>query len=941
MPSWTQELESRLASLRLRPAREREIIDELSDHLELRYTELRDHGVDEAEALTLVRAELLHDDALADFMRPLRQASAPSPPEPVGAPRQQPIAGGRRMRVSDFLDSIGRDLRHAQRSLRRQPGFTLAAVLTLALGIGATTAIFSVVYSVLIKPLPYPNADELVRIRHTGSISSVGVFDMSASTNMHLTYRQENQAFASIGLWREESAALTEHGEAERVRALRVTDGILQALAVQPLRGRWFTDQEHDVAADGPSPVILSHAFWQRRFGGDEAALGREFSMDSPGGTGTAALPPSAQVVGIMPPGFQFLPAAAQPDIIIPARLDPAQQAHGFYSWQMLARLKPGVTLTEAQADLDRIRPIWVDAWPLFPGMTAEQFASWRLAAVVHPLKDDLVGGVSSMLWVLMGAIGAVLLIACANIANLMLVRADARRPEFAVRAALGALPGRIARELLVESLVLGAAGSLAGLLLAYAGLRALVAIGPSDLPRLQEIAVYPPVLAFSAAISLIAALGFGSITALKHALQRETRFAAAARGSSAGRERSATRNTLVVVQIALAVVLVVSATLMIRTSQALRDIDPGFSDPPTIQTARVWVPASVSVDQMQITAMQREMLDNIAALPGVAAAGFASHIPMDAGGSNGPIAIEGQTVAPGATLPSRRWIRVSPGYFGAMGTRLIAGRDMTWNDMEAGGRVALISEDFARELATQPAGALGLRVRPAPFPGDAWREVIGVVQDVHQDGLSEPATSAVYFPVLTENLLNVPVAGTTSVAFAIRSERAGVSTFVEEIRAAVRSVSASVPVAQERTMRDLYSASLARTSFTLVLLGVAGAMALALAVVGIYGVIAYVVSQRTREIGIRSALGAPPRQLERMFLRQGLVLTGVGLIVGIAAALALGRWMQSLLFGVGALDPVTYVAAVGVILLAAAVASYVPARRAAAIDPNETLKAE
>jgi len=765
---------------------------------------------------------------------------------------------------------------------------------------------------------------------------------MAASTNMHLTYGQENRAFAAIGLWREDSATLTDRGEAERVQALRVTDGTLQALGIQPTRGRWFTDQEHDVAADGPSPVIISHGFWQRRFGGDEAVLGRQFSLDSPGGTGTVSLPPSSQVVGIMPPGFRFLAAAAQPDIIIPVRLDPARQDHGFYQWQMLARLKPGVTLTEAQADLDRIRPIWIDAWPFLPYLTAEQFASWRLASGVHPLKDDLVGGVSSMLWVLMGAIGAVLLIACANIANLMLVRADARRPEFAVRAALGAMPGRIARELLVESLVLGAVGSLVGLALAYAGLRVLVAIGPSDLPRLQEIAVYPPVLAFSVAISLASALVFGSITALKHALQRETGLTGAARGSSAGRERSATRNTLVVVQVALAVVLVVSAALMIRTSQALRDVDPGFSDPATIQTARIWIPASVSVDHAQVTRIQREMLDNIAALPGVVAAGFASHIPMDAGGgSNGPIAIEGQTVASGDILPTRRWIRVSPGYFGAMGTRLIAGRDVTWNDIETGGRVALISEDFARELATEPAGAIGKRVRPGVFSGDAWREVIGVVKTVQHDGLAGTAPSAAYFPVLAENLFNVPVSGTASVAFVIRSERAGISTLVEEIRAAVRSVSASVPVAQERTMQELYAASLARTSFTLVLLGVAGAMALALAVIGIYGVIAYVVSQRTREIGIRSALGARPGQLERMFLRQGFVLTGVGLAVGVVAAFGLGRWMSSLLFGVGPFDAVTYVAAVGVTLAAAALASYLPARRAASIDPIETLKAE
>ena len=843
------------------------------------------------------------------------------------------------MKASGLLDSAGRDLRYALRGLSRRPAFTFAAVLTLALGIGATTAIFSVVYSVLIKPLPYPNADELVRIRHTAP--GLGAPDMVASTNMHLTYREENRAFSAIGLWQEDSATLTIRGEAQRVRALRVTDGTLQALGIQPVRGRWFADQEHEPGSDGPTPVLITHAFWQRGFGGDEAALGRELSMDSPSGNGTLPLPPSAQIVGIMPAEFQFAPAATQPDVIIPVRLDPARQAHGIYSWQMLARLKPGVTLTDAQADLDRIRPIWANAWPLFPGMTKEQFDNWRLAAIVHPLLDDLVGGVSSMLWVLMGAIGAVLMIACANIANLMLVRADARGPEFAVRAALGARPTQIARELLVESLVLGAAGSVVGLVLAYGGLRALVAIGPSNLPRIQEIAVYPPVLMFTVAISLASALVFGSITALKQALQRSAPVTGNARGSSASRERSATRNTLVVVQVALAVVLVVSSALMIRTFLALRDVDPGFADPATIQTARIWISASVSRDQAQITRMQHEMLDNIAAIPGVVAAGFASDIPMDAGGNNGPVSIEGQAVASGDTLRGRRWIRVSPGYFAAMGTRLIAGREVTWNDIETGGRVALISEDFARELAAEPADVLGKRIRPGPFTQDDWREVIGVVQTVQQDSLSGAAPSAAYFPVLTERMFNAPIAGTSSVAFVIRSERAGVSSLVEEIRRAVRSVSASVPVAQERTVRDLYAASLARTSFTMVLLGVAGAMALALAVVGIYGVLAYVVAQRTREIGIRVALGARPGQLEQMFLRQGLALTGVGLAIGVVAAIALGRWMSSLLFGVGPFDVVAYVAALGVSILTAMLASYVPARRAAMIDPIETLRAE
>ncbi len=842
------------------------------------------------------------------------------------------------MSIHSFVDSVGRDLRHALRGLSRRPSFASAAVLTLALGIGATTAIFSVVYSVLLKPLPYPNADELVRIRHVAPGLTPGY--MVASTNMHLTYREENRAFAAVGLWMEDSATLTDRGEAERVRALKVTDGVLQALGVQPMRGRWFTDQEHEAAADGPSPVILSHAFWQRRFGSDESALGRDLSMDSGGGGGTLVLPPSAQVVGIMPPGFQFLGALPQPDIIIPVRLDPARQAHGIYSWQMLARLKPGVTLAEGQADLDRIRPIWADAWPLFPGMTKEQFENWRMTPVVLPLLGDLVGGVSSMLWVLMGAIGAVLLIACANIANLMLVRADARRPEFAVRAALGARPARIASELLIESLVLGAAGSVVGLALAYAGLRALVALGPSNLPRLQEIAVYPPVLAFTVAISLASAIVFGSITALKHALQRNAPFTGAARGSSASRERSATRNTLVVVQVALAVVLVVSAALMIRTFQALRDVDPGLSDPATIQTARIWIPAAVSRDAEQITRIEHEILDKIAALPGVTRAGFASQVPMDPG-NNGVVTVEGQTLAPGGTPPSNRWIRISPGYFAATGTRMIAGRDVTWNDIETGGRVVVISEDFARELAAEPADALGLRIRPGPFAEDDWKEVIGVVQNVQHDGLHGTAPSSLYWPTLSSNTLATPVSGTSSVAFAIRSERAGTASLVEDIRAAVRSVGATIPVAQERTVQDLFAGSVARTSFTLVLLGIAGAMALALSVIGIYGVIAYVVSQRTREIGIRSALGARPGQLEQMFLRQGLALTGVGLAVGVVAALALGRWMSSLLFGVGPFDPMAYVAALAVTMAAAALASYLPARRAAAIDPIETLRAE
>jgi putative ABC transport system permease protein len=829
------------------------------------------------------------------------------------------------MNIVGVVNSLGHDLRYALRSLSRRPAFTFAAVLTLALGIGATTAIFSVVYSVLIKPLPYPNADELVRIKPAAP--GLDTTDLGTDVTMLLTYRDESRTFADIGLWSERSATLTDGGEPERVPLLLVTDGTLQALGVQPMRGRWFTDQEtFGPPGAGQQSVILSHAFWQRRFGGDEAMLGRELTMEGPNSG-------SFRVVGIMPRSFRFLDITPQPDVFMPLRIDPTDASISNFSFSMLARLKPGATPAEAHADVERMLPIWLNAWPSV--LSPEALASWQITSSVRPLKDDLAGSVASTLWVLMGAIGAVLLIACANIANLLLVRAAARRHELAVRVALGAGRARIAREFFVESLVLGAAGGVLGGVLASLGVQILVAIGPNELPRLEEIAVHPAVLAFTVAISLASTLVFGSITAIKAALHVETPLGGLPRGSSATRERSATRSVLVVVQVALALVLVVSAALMIRTFQTLRDIDPGFARPETIQTARIWIPSTLGYNGEQGTRIQHEILDTIAALPGVASVGFADDIPMARQWDNMPTSVEGETIAEGETPPYRRWNYVSPGFFGAMGTRIVAGRDVTWSDLETGSRVVLISEDFARDLAPEPAAALGRRVRGA-FEDTPWYEVIGVVQNVHHDGLYEAPTSTLYWPVLTANRFWQP-----DVTFAIRSERAGTASLTNEVRRAVGSVNGTIPITLEGTMQDLYAESLARTSFTLVMLAIAGSMALALGVIGIYGVISYVVAQRTREIGIRSALGAEPRQLEKMFLLHGLTLSAAGVVVGLIAAAALARAMASLLFGVEPIDPAAYVAAIGVIVVAAALASYLPARRAAKIDPIETLKAE
>ena len=589
--------------------------------------------------------------------------------------------------------------------------------------------------------------------------------------------------------------------------------------------------------------------------------------------------------------------------------------------------------------------PIWANAWPVPQGLsyTREAIQNWRISPTVQPLKDDLVGGVAGTLWVLMGAIGAVLLVACANIANLMLVRADARRQEFAVRAALGAVPARIARELFIESLVIAALGGALGLALAYGGIEILRSLGPSNLPRLGEIAVYPPVLLFTAAVALASTLVFGSITALKHAVHADAgALGGSARGSSVGRERAKARNTLVVVQVALALVLVVSAALMIRTFEALRNVDAGFTDPGSMQTVRTWAPNELLRDPAQFTRVQHEVLDAIAALPGVESAAFTSSLPMEGAPFifMNPVSIEGRPLAGGETPPPRRMKFVSPGYFKAMGTSILAGRDISWADLEAGGRVVLISENFARELAPTSEAALGIRLR-SPVNTDGWREVIGVVQNVKDDGLYADAPSLTYWPVLMEDFLGNKAFGIPPVAYVVRSQRTGTASLVTEIRSAIWSVNASMPIALERTMQTLYAASLARTSFTLVMLAIAGGMALALGLLGIYGVLAYVVSQRSREIGIRLALGAQPHEVRKMFLRHGLMLAGVGIAIGLCAALGVTRLMSSLLFGIAPTDPTAYVAAVAVILAAAALASYLPARRAAAIDPVETLKAE
>jgi predicted permease len=535
------------------------------------------------------------------------------------------------------------------------------------------------------------------------------------------------------------------------------------------------------------------------------------------------------------------------------------------------------------------------------------------------------------MLWLLMGAVGAVLLIACANTANLLLARGDARRQELAIRAALGASRGRIAGELLRESFVLGATGGVVGLALAYAGLKLLAVIAPANLPRVQDVAIDPPVLAFAVAVALVSSVLFGAIPAAKQALRSDT--LRGARGASASRERNRTRNALIVVQVALALVLLVGAGLMIRTFQALTDVEPGFSGPEHIQFARIFIPPTLMLEPERYNRAYREMLERLEAIPGVTAAGF-GRVPLQGrGGPGAAITVEGGPDTAGESLPNVGFSLVSPGYFDALGTRLIAGRDFTWTDIDEARPVVLISENVARQLGVEPRAAIGQRIRDSRAASSAWGQVIGVTQDMHEV-LHERPPLVVHWPMRMDSDLR-------AITYAIRSERAGTESLANEVRQAVWSSHPDVAVFQVRTMQAIYADSLAHTSFVLVLLAIAGATALLLSVVGIYGVISYIVSQRSREVGIRLALGAEPSAVERMFVLQGLAIAMIGIAAGLGGASAFGRWMASLLFEVRPIDPATYLAVVGVLLAAVSLAVYLPARRAASLDPVETLRVE
>ena len=802
--------------------------------------------------------------------------------------------------------------------------FAFVTLLTLAIGIGANTAIFSVLDGVLLKPLPYPHAEQLIAIDHKAP--GVHMDHAGDAPFLYFIQREQNRTLQDVGMWTGDSVAITGTAEPQRVDGIDVTQGVLPILGVQPRLGRLFS--QADDSPGGPQTVILSYGYWRSHFGGDPAVIGRTIVADSQ----------PREIIGVLPETFRFLDQ--NPALFFPMRQDRSKTNLGNFSFQALARLKPGISLAQAEADAARLIPVALDAFPPYPGYSTEMFKQIGLAPNFAPLKDSIVGDVGSVLWILMGTIGIVLVIACANVANLLLVRTEGRQQELAIRAALGAGWGRIARELFAESLMLGVAGGVLGVGLAYGAIHWLIASAPANLPRLSDITIDAPVLLFALAASLLAGLLFGAIPVLKYAGPRvAVTLRAGGRSLSHSKERHRARSTLVIVQVALAMLLMVGSGLMIRTFRSLRNVQPGFTNPEQLLTLSIYIPDNQVKDSQQALHMEQNILERIAAMPGVQAAGLSSYLPMNGSGWHDPIYAEDHVYTDQKLPPLRRYRMISPGLLKTMGNTLVAGRDITWTDVYDMRPVALVSENLARELWHDPAAAIGKRIHENPK--GKLREIVGVLSDERDDGVNQPAPTVAFWPLMMDDFAGNKPFVQRGGTFMIRSSRTGSSGFVQDVSRTVWSINPDLPLAYVRTMREVYDKSLARTSFALVMLSLAGAMALLLGLVGIYGVISYSVSQRRREIGIRMALGSPQTDVTRLFLWDGLRLSAIGVAFGLAAAAASTRLMASLLFHVSPLDPLTYLGVAGALIAAAGLASFLPALRATRIDPVDALRAE
>ncbi len=814
-----------------------------------------------------------------------------------------------------WLERFIQDLRYGLRMLRRTPGFTAVAVLTLALGIGANTAIFSVINAVLLRPLPYRDPDRLVLVKE--SLPKTDWLLLSASPAEFLDYKEGNQVFSDIAAFTDLSVNLTGRGEPERVQAARVSASLFPLLGTEPLRGRAFLPDEDQVGRN--NVVILSYGLWQRSFGSDPSILGQMVKLDDRPYT----------VAGVMPPAFQFpyvwTSVADPPQLWLPLAITGEEKKNraGSFDYGVVARLKPGVSLTQAQANIEAVAAGFQQQHPdIYKGDV-------RVTPTVVPLDEDVVKRVRPWLLILLGAVGMVLLIACANIANLLLARAAARHKEIAVRGAMGASTLRLVRQLLTESILLSVLSGCCGLLLAAWALDLIVRFGPENVPRLPEARLDPLVLGFTLLVSVLTGILFGLVPALENTrLDLNGVLKEAGGRTSRGRGGKRLRDLLVVFETALALVLLIGAGLLINSFVRLLRVPTGF-DPEGVVMARTALPRSRYPRAEQSKAAQKRVLERLASLPGVQVAAETTHLPL-AGDRNIGFIIEG---GPEDTVNSAYNALVSTDYFRAMGIPLLKGRTFTDADGEDTPPVIVINDTMARHF--WPAGdAIGKRIKWGGWGKDAWLTIVGVVADVKVSSLEAETKPAIYMPVF-----QIPRAW-PNVIYIVRATT-GVAGLAPALRREIRAVDEDLPVYDIRTMNQVIAGAVSQRHFLMILLAVFAASALLLAATGIYGVASYAVTQRTHEIGIRIALGAQTRDVLILVLGHGLLLALTGVVIGLGAACALTRLMAGLLYGVSATDVVTYAGISGLLTGVALLACYIPARRATRVDPLVALRYE
>ena len=808
------------------------------------------------------------------------------------------------------------DLRFAVRNLVRYPAFTVIAVMTLALGIGANTAVFTLVDGVLISPLPFEDSNQLVSLQHLGR---EGRDELPMSTGLYNLYSEQSTTLESIALLAGTTITLVGDGEPQRIRAQAVTPSFFSTLAVEPAEGRTFTEAEG--APDGELVVVLSDGFWQTTFAGARDIVGTSLDINGR----------MRRVIGVMPPDFGYPDQSAR--MWLPLVVDPARAPLAAFGVDGVGRAGPGQDAVSVDTELQGL----IGRLPeFFPESGAVGFLQEvGLRPLVLPLKQALVGDMTRTLWILLGTVGFVLLIACANVANLLLVRAEGRQRELALRIAVGAGRMQVLRSFMSESAVLSLAGGLLGTGIAAVAVRASMQVLPAELPRAAEVGVDLRVLGFTAIVALGCAIFFGLFPLVRYGaddLAGQLRDGGG-RGATGGRERHRLRNGLVMLQMSLALVLLVGSGLMFRSFQALRAVDPGFSAE-NVLTARITVPSAELQGWEETAGFFRQLRERLAAQPGVTAVGFAGSAPLGGGAGYFNVDVEDHPRAEGELPVFASHNPVEVGYLEAMGIALIEGRTFYSGDGAEGERSAIVTQSFA-EHWWPGQSALGRRMR---LDDSEWSTVVGVVADAQYDNLTDTPEEMIYWPA-TSGPADEPQP-TRSMEVVIKTAGDPLP-YVPILRREVGSLNNRIPISTPQTMEDRVSTATSRTSFTMALLGAASGIALLLGLVGIYGVISYVVSQRTREIGVRMALGATAPSVRAMVVRQGLLIAVAGVGLGLLAAGAMSSVMASQLFGVSATDPLTYGSVAVLLVLVAAVASWIPATRAAGVDPSRALRAD